>query len=168
MWLSLCIACGFPLLLTLTTRNTSAVSQSALLQAMNVQATSVNDCDFLRSVVDSWLIQANAESGGSGSDEFTYTVQWARVLPARCEWQQPNGVITSQRTSCARTPTPSVGELLVDDVVHCFAGETTVRVEEFTHKSLRDLVEVNSGAASALVEFSVDIIFDNSRTVAIV
>lgn len=161
----LCIACGFPLLLTFTRRNTSIATQSALLQAMNVQANSVDDCDFLKSVVDSW-IQANAESGGSDGDVLTYTVHWARLLPVRCTaWQKPNGVITLKQSPCAETPTPSSGEeLSLARVVECFAGETTLRVAEYSHKSLSDFVVINATATEA---FSVDIVFDNSRTVAI-
>jgi hypothetical protein len=158
----LVIACIFPLLFTLSARNTSTTTQSALLQEMNIQANSSTDCEFLHSVVHSWLVQADSESGGSSKNDFTHTVQWARVLPVRCPWQEANGVITSQK--CKRY-TPSFGESF-SSLIQCFARETNVRVDEFTHESFQKNISVDFGN-TAVEQFSVDVIFDNSRTVAI-
>jgi hypothetical protein len=155
------IACVFPLLLTLSTRNTSTTTQSEFLQAINIQADAVTDCDFLQSAVDSWLVQADAESGGSNNNEFTHTVLWARVLPVRCPWQDAYGVITSQ----ADCPV-SAGDLSFSRLIQCFASATKVRVDEFTHVSLEEMLFVDFGD-QAQEQFSVDVIFDNSRMVAI-
>lgn len=61
---------------------------------MQANATD-NECDYLKSVVDSWLNVAVVPQPTSfvPSQEDTF-VLWAQLLPIRCDWQRDDGVIT--------------------------------------------------------------------------
>jgi hypothetical protein len=76
--------------------NSVAAELVHLLQANNMQANATdNECDYLKSVVDSWLNVAVVPQPTSfvPSQEDTF-VLWAQLLPIRCDWQRDDGVIT--------------------------------------------------------------------------
>lgn len=84
-----------PLLSSLHEQNLVATELVELLQANNLAAPTTDDCDFLESAVKSWMNVAVKPQPTSvlSSQEDTF-VLWAQLLPVRCEFQDPNGVIT--------------------------------------------------------------------------
>lgn len=90
------IAIILPLLLSHLETNSVATELVHLLQANNIHANATeNECDFLKSVVDSWVnvavVPQRTSFVPSQEDMF---VLWARLLPKRCDWQRDDGVIT--------------------------------------------------------------------------
>lgn len=70
--------------------------------ANNLAANSTADCDYLLNAVTAWLTSATFEQTRFptvGVDveniEQNYLfLLWAQLLPVRCSWQDPEGVIT--------------------------------------------------------------------------
>jgi hypothetical protein len=70
-----------------------------LLAENNALSSSVADCDYLANAVDSWV-----RTTGKSTISYNYAPQaddfgspvllWAQILPVRCQWQHPSGVIT--------------------------------------------------------------------------
>jgi hypothetical protein len=78
---------------SVSNQNFVAIELAALLQANNEAAES--DCAYLESAVNSWLRMAIVDgvSPAVGSQNETFTL-WAQLLPARCDFQNAEGVIT--------------------------------------------------------------------------
>lgn len=84
-----------PLLVSRFKTNSVSTDLTRVLQANNAQAMEMDDCDFLKSAVDSWLNMAmvpQPESFGKAHED-TFVI-WAQVLPVRCDWQREDGIIT--------------------------------------------------------------------------
>eukprot|EP00980_Cylindrotheca_fusiformis_P021686 scaffold8529_cov137-Cylindrotheca_fusiformis.AAC.16 len=76
--------------------NPVATELTRLLQANNIQANTVeNECDYLESVVDSWLnVAVLPQPSSFASYQEDLFVLWAQLLPKRCDWQRNDGIIT--------------------------------------------------------------------------
>lgn len=71
-----------------------------LLQQNNIEA-GMSECTFLESSVRAWLQIAGVEyQVGPNVGAFEVYVLWAQVLPIRCAFQEPYGVVTR----CADDP----------------------------------------------------------------
>ncbi len=73
-----------------------------LLQSNNIISNTSDDCEYLKNSVKSWLLTVvygqNSYDQGSDEDQ-SVAIQWAQILPIRCEWQLPHGVITNCKTA---------------------------------------------------------------------
>jgi hypothetical protein len=89
------IICLFPVFFADLSRNPVARNQVLLLQSNNLASNSTGDCDFLFFAVQSWLNSAGIARASFGVVvQRSYQVQWAQLLPIRCDWQRQDGVIT--------------------------------------------------------------------------
>lgn len=89
----------YPVIYTLGYSNRMAENLVSLLAENNLLANSTGDCDYLRVAVNSWVIATalartdytvNVQEGGQDIP----VLLWAQVLPVRCDWQDPSGVVT--------------------------------------------------------------------------
>jgi hypothetical protein len=90
----------FPIIYSFGKSNLFAPNQVLLLQANNLVANSTepDDCAYLYNAMRAWLRGTSGEENdysvlGSKRDLDTY-ILWAQMLPVRCDWQRPDGVIT--------------------------------------------------------------------------
>jgi hypothetical protein len=84
---------------TLGLANRSAQNSVKLLAENNVISNSTSDCDYFRNAVYAWIKTAGQDATDIeiNGEQKVYIphLLWAQVLPVRCDWQQPSGVITS-------------------------------------------------------------------------
>lgn len=86
----------FPLILSMLGQNTAALNYVYLLQENNVLLSKANasSCDFLEETVKSWLYLGVSVQNLVPFYNVTTFVLWAQLLPARCDFQRADGVIT--------------------------------------------------------------------------
>jgi hypothetical protein len=87
----------FPVIYTVSVQNPVSKNVFNLLMANNVIANTTNDCDYLRSSVTAWLLTVVDIPLDTIQAGEQLSIQWAQILPIRCEWQLPDGVITNCR-----------------------------------------------------------------------
>jgi len=176
LFLLLFIVCTVPTLYAIY-RNPGARNDALLLQANNLASNTTEDCDYLYNAVEAWfksstVVRPNFNSGDE--DEELIFVQWAQLLPVRCDWQREDGVITS----CSSTGiSPSNGNAACDywSTIPRMSYEATVAYLENTLDLKRGgLTEVefeetgpadfNDGNSAAV--FLVRALFDESHAIA--
>jgi hypothetical protein len=95
---SLLITTVFPIIYSFGRSNKFASNQVRLLQANNLASNSTSACDYLQNAVDAWLRGTSSEGNATSLFDTTRSseayVLWAQLLPARCDWQRGDGVIT--------------------------------------------------------------------------
>jgi hypothetical protein len=84
---------------TVSIQNPVSKNVFDLLQSNNAIANTTNDCDYLRSSVTAWLLTVVDIQQDTIQAGDKLSIQWAQILPVRCEWQIPDGVITNCRQS---------------------------------------------------------------------
>jgi hypothetical protein len=181
-----------PLLISRVKTNSISADLTRVLQANNVQALDTEDCDYLKSAVDSWLSIAMVPQPESfvKSHEDTF-VLWAQVLPVRCDWQREDGIITHcDNSTLFEQGHKDVCELWddtlqrgsfsdeqmegwefeekVDTVRSNLAQEMDLRMPAIQWKCLigLDSVPCNVGSSSE-AEFSVTVYYNNHPTVSL-
>lgn len=65
-----------------------------LLHENNIANFVVDDCDYLKDFVQSFLLTADAMQPDSKLLSTNTYMLWARILPVRCPFQSSDGVIT--------------------------------------------------------------------------
>jgi len=181
-----------PLLISRVKTNSISADLTRVLQANNVQALDTEDCDYLKSAVDSWLSIAMVPQPESfvKSHEDTF-VLWAQVLPVRCDWQREDGIITHcDNSTLFEQGHKDVCELwddtlqwgsfsdeqmegweceeILDTVRSNLAQEMDLRMPAIQWKCLigLDSVPCNVGSSSE-AEFSVTVYYNNHPTVSL-
>eukprot|EP00531_Pseudo-nitzschia_arenysensis_P017663 CAMPEP_0116121408 /NCGR_PEP_ID=MMETSP0329-20121206/3682_1 /TAXON_ID=697910 /ORGANISM="Pseudo-nitzschia arenysensis, Strain B593" /LENGTH=1270 /DNA_ID=CAMNT_0003615221 /DNA_START=74 /DNA_END=3886 /DNA_ORIENTATION=+ len=172
-----------PLFYSITDQNHGALNLTKLLQAENiVSTTGLYDCNYLEEAIDSWLNMAIADQLEFEDNENGETpyVLWARVLPVRCPFQDPKGVITSCSGAQSRfrtnraywqtcdlwesvDPVPNVGYGSTTSIREYFARELNLRgdgVMVIQEPSIEDAFSYN-----ALDSFAVTVVFDHNPTI---
>jgi hypothetical protein len=86
--------------------NNLSNEMTKLLLATNMAAntSTLESCAFLRSSVNSWLLAASQQPtlyNLLDEQQENVYLTWAQLLPVRCSWQQPNGLITTCRDNPA-------------------------------------------------------------------
>lgn len=187
LFLLLCIVTFFPAINTLWVANTVASEQVAHLQALNVLSNSTDDCDFLLNAVVNWLrsgasVHLDRFDWLSSSGHGLFLV-WAQLLPVRCDWQRPDGIITDCRVD-ERSPTagvhcrvwadtwPGVDENTnTDDVAmatpNFFADLLGLRPGGLQEHDEMALALNDFNATSSVSTFEVRGIFNESHTIAL-
>lgn len=182
--LSLFLVCVFPIIYTLDVRNPVYEQVFGLLQSNNVVSNTTSDCDYLRNSVTSWLLTVVNVHNRINIDEPNnpnLAVLWAQVLPVRCDWQRPDGVITfcGDEFFDDKFPACSLWKETMptnpdDASPQYFARVLGVRPGELTEYIDRQLAPAffNYSVANAdetgVHDFYVRAIFNDSSTVALV
>jgi hypothetical protein len=163
----------YPVIYTIGYSNRSVEKLVNLLAENNALSNSLDDCDYLQNAVVS-LVHAAAQATvqykmntGLGDDEIPLLL-WAQMLPVRCDWQLPSGVITacpeSSSSACEfwSAFNPSDPSLASPGY---YADLLDARVEGIVeYQSTRSNVSVDFGLGVA--EFQVNVIVDNSDAIS--
>jgi hypothetical protein len=171
------IICVFPMLYTEFTRNPVSYNQVNLLQANNLISNTTDDCDYLKEAVQAWfksatVVQASIEVINDASGQVL--VQWAQLLPVRCDWQSENGVLTVCRSDSAVTEGPACAYWADTETVRTadatpeyFAEALGVRAGGLVEIVYQEMApaDFNDGATTA--EFYVRAVFNESDTIAL-
>jgi hypothetical protein len=150
----------------------------ALLQENNVLSNQTDDCEYLRNSVIAWLLTVTyGEKGFNPDIDNKLSLQFAQVLPIRCEWQKPDGIITICKSSVFSDEFDACGiwnstipSNPLDATPEHFANALGTRPGEllqFEHRQLAQASFPNVGI-DGVEEFYVKAIFNESRTVAVV
>lgn len=179
-----------PLLVSRVKTNSISTDLTRVLQANNALAQSKEDCDYLKSAVESWLSIAMVPQPESFVQAHDDTfVLWAQVLPVRCDWQREDGIITycdnstlfaqGHKEVCALwDDTLQWGsfsyeqmegwalEAKVDYVRSNLASERNLRMPAIQWKCQEGLESTPCGYESES-EFSVTVYYNNNPTVSL-
>jgi hypothetical protein len=155
-----------------------------LLQSNNMIANTTSDCEYLRNSVIAWLLTVvNVHNSFDLRQERNphLAVAWAQLLPVRCDWQRPDGVITFCGASSFddRFPACKVWRETIpldpeDATTQYFGRALGIRVGELTEyvdSRIAPAVFNNSLATTQEdgdYEFYVRAIFNESTTVVLV
>jgi hypothetical protein len=168
-----------PLLLSINVTNRVAPNLVELLQGNNVQANSTNDCDYLKSAVDSWLnLAVTPQPATFVSTQEEIFVLWAQLLPKRCPWQNDDGVITvcseslekSRQTACETWQ--KTASLLGDESItlHSTTGEALddVKVDFANELHIRDGgIRLFKKQDMILTNYTVIVFYNENPTIAL-
>jgi hypothetical protein len=182
-----------PLLDTLRQQNLVATELVELLQANNLAAPAQDDCDYLESAVKSWINVAVRPQPASlvSSHEDTF-VLWAQLLPVRCDFQKPDGVITfcegndsllnSDEEACivwdAHAPDlselnatcwgePSSEKCLEEDLEEYFANALNIRVGGIRSIRPRAGYLVPYSDLAEFTDYDVTVVYNENPTVSL-
>jgi len=171
-----------PVLLSIMGQNIAAQNFVGLLQQNNLMLSEANvtSCDFLEDTIQAWLdVGANVQNKVPQYN-VTQFVLWAQLLPVRCDFQRPDGVITFcandtaytyPRESCilweAAPPDPSnaTSAYFAD-----FLGIRIGGITEYTESETETLTIAVDGNFSAYPNetFSVRLLANENHAVAFV
>lgn len=139
--------------------NTVSTSMVRQLQGTNLISNTVNNetCSFLEQSIESWMV--GVWGGTPRVDEGDVYVLWLQVLPVRCEFQEPDGVVTA--SYCDSMDMESSGN--DDDDTFCEVWrdtDATTSIDELAEKA-----GVRTGVVTVSNEFETwPIIFPENGT----
>jgi hypothetical protein len=122
-------------------QNPVSYHSTDLLQAYNLAANTTEDCAFLENAVNAWLKSSGSvPASHQFTDEYDDTafLIWGRLLPSRCPWQEPDGVISVCPNGPEENGLPcdvwraSQPDNFTDATKKLFADEFNLRVGGFT------------------------------------
>lgn len=154
--------------------------QTDLLQAYNLAANTTEDCDFLENAVNAWLrSRGSIPSSHIFLDEYEDTafLVFGQLLPYRCDWQQPDGVISICPTEDALglplqlcdAWKSSKPDDVADATTKYFADEFNLRVggfKKFVRNTTAPVDFVNS--TNTEEQFIVEAIYNRGHYVSLV
>ena len=163
----------YPIISTFRYQNSCDENLGALLMAHNKAATSLDDCDYLKTAVASWLGATSSMHNEErylfreGSREFMI---WAQILPVRCPWQtRKNGVITdceingdSSSVCEVWEKTATISDASEEDIARILGK----RPGAITHFHDEVVVTASFFGAEELIPFSVTTFYDHSSTLS--
>jgi hypothetical protein len=158
--------------------NNSTYAMVKLLQVNNAMANSDSqqDCAYLENASTSWLRSVVFVQRDHVEDVPELHLLWAQVLPARCDFQGSEGIITSQSCVAAFSSGDTLDSRLQevckvwetgDDSASsqdpaAFASQLQLREGSIVKHSYTQIVQGKNGTQ---VEYSVSALFNESRTV---
>jgi hypothetical protein len=159
-------------------RNPVTHKQVQLLQSNNLVSNTTDDCEYLYIAVQSWLqcsvkVQTLYHPTEKGNPDVR--LQWAQVLPVRCDWQRADGVITTcgvdqltfYSSACdywerSMTPDPN------DATAEYFADELGIRPGGIVEIVRQTIAPANfDGSGSIPVEFYVRALYNESHAITL-
>jgi len=176
LFLLLFIVTAVPLLYTID-RNPASYMEGLLLQANNLASNTTDDCEYLESAINAWFKSSDVARPKLSyvDDEGGVYVQWAQVLPVRCDFQNSDGVITfcdefdaagSDRVTCDFWAGPQQPELPIYATPEYFAAQLGVRVGGLNEIVFQETAPADFGDGNATADFYVRIIFNEAHVIA--